>query len=68
MKMLLFFCPFRALSYEYLMKQDALRSIEIKREMDKGKDFEKQKFIQNFLHIEKEGLRTGMKYLEQWKK
>ena len=49
------------------MKQDALKSIEIKREMDKGKDFEKQKFIQNLLHIEKEGLHIGMKYLEQWK-
>ena len=62
-----FLLSFRALSYEYLTKQNALETIEIKRAMDKGKNFETQKIVQKFLHIEEAGLHKGMQYIEQWK-
>lgn len=62
-----FLLSFRALSYEYLMKQNALETIEIQRAMDKGKDFETQKAIQHHLHIHKAGLLRGMRDIEQWK-
>ena len=62
-----FLLSFRALSYEFLMKKHALETIEIQREMDKGKEFEKQKLLQNLLHSQKVGLCIGMRYIQQWK-
>ena len=63
-----FLLSFRALSYEYLMKQNALETIEIRRSTDKGKDFENQKIIQTFLHIQQDGFQRGMQYIKQRKK
>ncbi|MCP5450483.1 MAG: SEC-C domain-containing protein [Gammaproteobacteria bacterium] len=51
-----FLLAFRALAYEYLAKKNSLNAIKIQREIDKGKNFEKQIAIQIFLHAYQVGL------------
>ncbi len=62
-----FLLSFRATSYEYFMKDAALRANEILRELDKGKPFEIQCYIQQHLHLLREGMKRGMGNLEKWK-
>lgn len=62
-----FLLAYRALAYEYLAKHNALRTIEIQRNFDKGKDFSTQVSIQNYLHASKAGTERGMQDLKGWK-
>jgi len=62
-----FLLSFRAISYEFLSKQNAIDFVEIQREMDRGKDFEVQIAIQQHLHVYKAGLIRGMQNLKDWK-
>ncbi|AZT83662.1 hypothetical protein EHN06_08985 [Marinobacter sp. NP-4(2019)] len=62
-----FLLAFRALSYEYLTKMNSIKTIEIQRNFDKGKDFQAQAYIQNYLHTHRAGIERGMKELEVWK-
>jgi SEC-C motif-containing protein len=62
-----FLLSFRAICYECLSKDAALRSTEILRQMDKGKPFELQSILQQLVHFYKEGLRQGIKDLNHWK-
>lgn len=62
-----FLLSFRAISYEYLTKQNTIKAVDIQREIDKGKDFENQVAIQQYLHIFRAGLIRGMQNLEMWK-
>jgi hypothetical protein len=63
-----FLLAYRAIAYEYLTKKNVLESIEIQRNMDKGKDFETQVYIQEYLHLFRAGLIRGMQDLEYWKR
>lgn len=62
-----FLLAFRALAYEYLTKMNSIKTIEIQRDLDKGKDFQRQVDIQNYLHAHLAGTTRGMKDLEGWK-
>ncbi|NKB38184.1 MAG: hypothetical protein GKR93_13645 [Gammaproteobacteria bacterium] len=62
-----FLLSFRAISYEYFTKQEALKTFDIQRGADKGLDYEMQQNIQNHIHIYKTGLEIGMEDLKQWK-
>lgn len=62
-----FLLSFRALAYEFFSKEAALRTVEIQRAMDKGKSFQLQCAIQEFLHIHREGLKRGMQDLRRCK-
>lgn len=62
-----FLLGFRALAYEYLMKKNSIKAVEIQREIDNGKDFEAQIYIQQYLHTYLAGSLRGMRDLEGWK-
>ncbi|MDD5451563.1 MAG: SEC-C metal-binding domain-containing protein [Desulfovibrionales bacterium] len=62
-----FLLSFRAISYEYLTKQNAMKAVDIQREMDRGKDFETQVTIQQYCHAYRAGLIRGMQNLQEWK-
>jgi hypothetical protein len=62
-----FLLSFRAISYEYLTKLNAIRAVNLQREMDRGKDFETQVAIQQYLHIHQMGFIRGVQDLEGWK-
>jgi len=62
-----FLLAFRAMAYEFLTKKNALKAIEIQRGMDKGKDFNTQVNIQNYLHAYQAGALRGMQDVEGWK-
>jgi hypothetical protein len=62
-----FLLAYRAISYEYLTKRNSLKSHELKRSMDKGRDFETQVAIQQHLHLFRAGLLRGMEDLKYWK-
>lgn len=62
-----FLLAFRALAYEYLTKKNSIKTIEIQRNIDRGKDFQAQVYIQNYLHTYLAGTERGMKDVEGWK-
>lgn len=62
-----FLLAFRALTYEYQMKKNAVRSIEILRESDRGKTFQEQVFIQSELHERIKGTMKGVSDGRKWK-
>lgn len=62
-----FLLSFRALAYELYMKRCALAATNIERECDKGKPFEDQCSIQEYLHWSEEGMRRALADLERWK-
>ena len=62
-----FLLAFRALSYEYLSKLNAINALELQRDIDKGKDFEFQVYIQNYLNAYHAGLQRGLRDLRCWK-
>ena len=63
-----FLLAYRAISYEVLTKKQAIEAIPLQRNMDKGKPFETQIFIQQYLHVYKEGLLRGMQDVQHWKR
>ena len=63
----IFLLSFRALSYEILMKQFALRCMPFQRENDKGRPFEFQAFMQQHLNAYEHGLKLGLQDLLRWK-
>ena len=63
-----FLLGFRAMSYELFSKRAALRSVNILRELDRGKPFEHQCEWQEYLHVYEEGTKRGMADCERWKK
>jgi hypothetical protein len=62
-----FLLSFRAVCYEYCMKQVAYRSVDIQRQLDEGRDFEFQCFLQQHLHIYREGVKRALRDLGGWK-
>jgi hypothetical protein len=62
-----FLLAFRALAYELYMKQSALSCLPIQRENDKGKPFEAQCFVQQYLHAYEYGLKRGLADVTRWK-
>lgn len=62
-----FLLSFRAICYEYLMKKTAFRTVEIQRQLDRGKDFETQCVIQQYLHLYRVGINRGLRDLSGWK-
>ncbi len=62
-----FLLSFRAICYEVFHKDAELRNVEIRRQADKGKSFEKQCVHQQILHAHREGVKQGIKNLESWK-
>jgi SEC-C motif len=63
-----FLLSFRAICYELFAKQVALRTIEVQRQLDRGKDFEVQCYIQQLLHLQREGMKRGLHDLAAWKR
>ena len=63
-----FLLAYRAIAYEFLTKRQALEAISVNRKMDKGKNFETQIGIQQYVHLYKEGLIRGMQDLSYWKR
>ena len=59
---------FRAISYELFSKTAALRSVNITRELDRGKPFEFQCELQQCLHAYEAGAKRGVADCERWKK
>ncbi len=62
-----FLLSFRAICYERLMKDAALRAIEVQRQADKGDPFEMQCAKQQSLHLIREGIKRGIRDLDGWK-
>jgi hypothetical protein len=62
-----FLLSFRALAYENLQKEAALRIINILRELDRGKSFEEQCYAQDYVNMVAEGTRRGLADLARWK-
>ena len=63
-----FLLGFRAVSYELFQKTAALRSMNIIREMDRGRPFENQCAFQQLVHIQEEGTKRGISDIKTWKK
>ena len=63
-----FLLSFRAICYESFQKDVAYRNIDIQRQIDKGKDFEIQCFVQQYLHVLREGMKRALRDLDEWKK
>ena len=63
-----FLLGFRAISYELFAKRAALRSVNTMRDLDRGKPFEYQCELQQFLHIHEDGTKRGVSDCERWKK
>lgn len=62
-----FLLSFRALAYETLQKEAALRTIDILRDLDKGKPFWIQCEIQEYINMSAEGTKRGLADLSRWK-
>ena len=62
-----FLLSFRAVAYETLQKEAALRNIDILRDFDKGKPFWQQCEIQNYINMSAEGTKRGLDDLKRWK-
>ena len=63
-----FLLGFRAMSYELFSKRAMLQSLNIMREVDRGKSFGYQCAVQQFLHVCIEGAKRGVADCERWKK
>ena len=63
-----FLFGFRAISYELFSKRAALRSVNITRELDRGKPFWCQCELQQQMHAYEEGTKRGVADCERWKK
>jgi hypothetical protein len=63
-----FLLSFRAICYEVFTKEAAFRTIDVQRQMDKGKNFEAQCYIQQYLHLVREGMKRSLRDLGAWKK
>ncbi len=62
-----FLLAYRALAYEYLTKLNSLRSLALQRDLDKGKTFQEQVYIQQMIHAQLEGSRRGVRDMEGWR-
>jgi hypothetical protein len=62
-----FLLAFRTLAFELFEKQAQLRQLEVQRDLDKGRPFEDQCYIQQSLHVYREGIVRGLADLQQWK-
>ena len=63
-----FLLSFRALAYETLQKEAALRNIDVLRDLDKGKPFSDQCDIQRHINMSAEGTKRGLADLNRWKR
>ena len=63
-----FLLGFRPISYELFSKRAALRSVNIQRELDRGKPFDYQCGLQQSLHVYEEGTKRGVADCERWKR
>ncbi|WP_244506325.1 hypothetical protein [Pararhizobium polonicum] len=62
-----FLFAYRAIAYERFAKEAQLRSAPIQAEMDKGKPFRTQAYIQLYLNSALTGINTGMEDVSRWK-
>ncbi len=63
-----FLLAYRAISFEYLAKQNSIDAINIQRKLDMGKPFESQVELQQFLWDFEVGVQNGLKDLKYWKR
>ena len=63
-----FLLGFRAVSYELFQKKAVLRSMNILRELDRGKPFGEQCEWQELVHLHEEGTKRGLADFERWKR
>ena len=63
-----FLLAFRALAYELFMKQAALRSTSIQKDMDFGHPFEQQAEMQMYVRSYEQGVSRGVSELLEWKR
>ncbi len=63
-----FLLGFRAASYELFQKRAALQSVNILRELDRGKPFWHQCELQQNLYFHEEGTKRGLADCERWKR
>jgi len=62
-----FLLSFRAICYELFAKNAALEGVEIQRQQDKGAPFSVQWAIQQYLSDYREGIKRGLRDLNEWK-
>lgn len=62
-----FLLSFRAISYEFLTKESALKGWNNQKSIDKGQPFKVQTQVQNYIYIQYQGLQIGLKYIKKWK-
>jgi hypothetical protein len=62
-----FLLSFRALAYELIIKEAAIASIPLQRDLDKGRPFHEQVRIQEQLHISNLGFQLGLADLVRFK-
>lgn len=62
-----FLLSFRALAYELVAKEAALRVVPLNREMDKGQPFDMQVEIQQGCLVMETALKKGLQNLNDWK-
>jgi hypothetical protein len=62
-----FLLSFRALAYEVIMKRCALSLLPHHRELDKGRPFDFQVQLQQYVDAMETGVRLGLEALERWK-
>lgn len=62
-----FLYSYRAIAYERFTKDAALEIVSLQRQTDRGRPFETQVNIQEYLHVYSEGLKRGMADVEDWK-
>jgi hypothetical protein len=63
-----FLLSYRAIGYEYVMKQYNRANHAVERDnMDRGHEFSKQVMVQNFLDIRLEGVKRALGDIDRWK-
>lgn len=63
-----FLLSFRALAYEKLQKEAALRNVKVLRDLDKGKPFFVQCDTQHYINMSAEGTKRALSDLNRWKR
>ena len=63
-----FLFSYRAIAYERFAKVAQLKGIDIQREADRGHPFWKQAIIQGMIHALVEGIKIGLRDVDDWKK
>ena len=62
-----FLLSYRAIAYEYFSKESVIRTYSRVRDVDRGRPFEEQCVIQNYMYAKEHGLKLGLKDLKELK-